>query len=160
MRSKHKKIALATVVVLLAVGLVTGVALAATAGAGTAPKSSSTCVGCQSSQCPFATNCESVQSEMAKALGISVEDLQKELAGGKTCAQIAQSKGVSAAQLAQITAKVRSDLLDKAVASGTLTPEQAKFMKDRMAQCAGTGCGSGGPASGCTQGGCGTCGAR
>jgi membrane-bound lytic murein transglycosylase B len=153
MMSRQRKVVLSLIVVLLAIGLVTGVALAATSGAGAATKGGSTCVGCPSGGCPIATNCQSVQADVAKALGISVEDFQKELAAGKTCAQIAQEKGISTQQLAQATAKIRSDLLDKAVASGTLSQDQAKFMKDRIAQCAGSWCTSGGPA-----GGCGACG--
>lgn len=40
-----------------------------------------------------------LESEVAAVLGISAEDLQKELANGKTVAQVAQEKGIATDQL-------------------------------------------------------------
>lgn len=147
MLKRSGNIALLAVISLLAVGLIAGVAFAATGGEpanGTNAQGSCNGAGYRWGAV-MAGNNSAIRTEVAKALGMSAEDLQKELDSGKTCAEVAQSKGISTEQLAEIVQKVKTDLLDKAVAEGRVTEEQAKVMKERIANsdCTGNGCGRG-----------------
>ena len=154
MLTRNRKFDVLAIVSLLALGLITGVAFAATNGT---PAAATNSQGCGNGAgngaglrwgAVMAGNNSSIRSEVAKALGMSTEDLQKELDSGKTCAEVAQSKGISTEKLAEIVKKAKTDLLDKAVAEGRVTAEQAKVMKDRMADCTGNGCGMGNRGSG------------
>jgi hypothetical protein len=80
----------------------------------------------------------------AAKLGISVEDLNARLTNGETMAQIASEKGLSAAQFQTLMQDARSQALDQAVKDGTLTQEQADWMKQRGAGMFGNGTGRGG----------------
>ena len=72
----------------------------------------------------------------AEKLGISVDDLNSRLANGETMAQIASSKGLTVDQFRSLMTDARSQAIDQAVKSGTLTQAQADWMKQRGA---GTG---------------------
>ncbi len=70
---------------------------------------------------------------LAEALGLTQDELNAELAAGKTLAQIAEAQGVSQEQLAAaLEASVKTGL-DQAVADGALTQEQANWMLSHMA---------------------------
>jgi uncharacterized protein YidB (DUF937 family) len=67
----------------------------------------------------------------SEELGISVDDLNARLANGETISQIASEKGLSAEQFFALMSEARSQAIDQAVAAGTLTQEQADWMKTR-----------------------------
>lgn len=75
----------------------------------------------------------------AQELGISVEDLNARLANGETIAQIAADKGLSAEQFSALMADARSQAIDQAVNAGTLTQEQAEWLKTRGGAFGNTG---------------------
>ena len=70
---------------------------------------------------------------LAETLGLTQDELNAELASGKTLAQIAEAKGVSQDELAAALETSAKAGLDKAVADGVLTQEQADQMLSHMA---------------------------
>ena len=73
---------------------------------------------------------------VASAMGISLDDLKKELPG-KSVAQVAEKHGVSRDMLvAKLTASATSQI-DKALADGKLTADQAAALKARLADAIG-----------------------
>jgi len=73
-----------------------------------------------------------VWNGLAEALGLTPDELNAELASGKTLTQIAEAKGVSGEQLtATLETSVKAGL-DKAVADGVLTQAQADQMLSYM----------------------------
>jgi len=68
----------------------------------------------------------------AQKLGLSVEALQARLDAGETLWQIASAQGVSQEDFAGWMAEARTAALDRAVADGTITQEQAAWMKQHM----------------------------
>jgi hypothetical protein len=77
----------------------------------------------------------------AEKLGIPAADLEARLSKGETMAQIASSKGLTAEQFRSMMVEARAQAIDQAVKAGTLTQEQADWMKQRGA---GMGGGMGG----------------
>ncbi len=74
-----------------------------------------------------------VWNGLADAIGLTPDELNAELASGKTLTQIAEAKGVSQEQLAAgLETSVKAGL-DKAVADGALTQAQADQMLGHMA---------------------------
>jgi hypothetical protein len=69
----------------------------------------------------------------AEELGISADDLNARLAAGETMVQIAASTGLTAEQFSALMIDVRGQAIDQAVKNGTLTQEQADWMKQRGA---------------------------
>jgi hypothetical protein len=69
----------------------------------------------------------------AQKLGVSLEDLNARLAKGETMAQIAYSKGLTADQFRTLMTEARVQAIDQAVKNGTLTQEQADWMKQHGA---------------------------
>ena len=69
---------------------------------------------------------------LAETLGLTQDELNAELANGKTLAQIAEAKGVTQEQLAAALETSAKAGLDKAVADGVLTQEQADQMLSHM----------------------------
>ena len=67
----------------------------------------------------------------AQELGISVDDLNTRLANGETMSQIAAEKGLTVEQFRTLMTDARSQAIDQAVKDGTLTQEQADWMKQR-----------------------------
>ncbi len=65
----------------------------------------------------------------AVKLGISVAQLNARLANGETMAQIAISTGLSLEQFRTLMVEVRTMAVNAAVQNGTLTQEQADWMK-------------------------------
>ena len=80
---------------------------------------------------------------LAKELGMTSADLQAALQAGKTPYQIGQEKGLSADQITALMQKVHDEALKQAVASGTLTQQQADWMDQHMEQMWANGFGPG-----------------
>lgn len=69
---------------------------------------------------------------LAETLGLTQDELNAELASGKTLTQIAEAKGVSQDELAAALETSAKAGLDKAVTDGVLTQEQANGMLNTM----------------------------
>ncbi|NMB55882.1 MAG: hypothetical protein GYA15_14400 [Leptolinea sp.] len=76
---------------------------------------------------------EKMTAAFAEKLGLSATDLETRLDKGETMYQIAASKGISADQFSSMMQEVRDQVLEQAVKDGTLTREQADWMKQRGA---------------------------
>lgn len=70
-----------------------------------------------------------VAEEVAKAVGITVEELRAGMREGKTLAQLAEAEGVSKAELVKRLVAAATARLDQAVKEGDLTKEQADARK-------------------------------
>jgi hypothetical protein len=73
-----------------------------------------------------------VWDRLAEALGLTTDELDAELASGKTLAQIAEEQGVSQDELSVTLETAVQAGLEKAVAEGVLTQEQADAMLAHM----------------------------
>ena len=91
----------------------------------------------------------------AEELDLSIDALEEKLAAGETMAAIAFENGLTFDEFRVLMADVRAAALDQAVADGTLTQEQADWLKTRGAGM-GQANGSGGRGRGRGQGGIGT----
>jgi hypothetical protein len=72
---------------------------------------------------------DEIASVIAEKIGISVDDLQYEIADGKTIAEIAETKGVSTEDLTAAVAAKISEIADKLAADGEITTQQAENIK-------------------------------
>jgi hypothetical protein len=88
---------------------------------------------------------EYMQAALAEKLGVSVEDLNAAYSDGKTFWQIADEKGFTAEEAQQMMLDARTAALDAMVADGTITQEQADWMKNRSGQMMGGANGGGCP---------------
>jgi hypothetical protein len=68
--------------------------------------------------------------EVAAALSLTSEELQAELAGGRTLAAIAEEQGVAGDEFTQLLKDAWTKALGAAVADGVLTQEQADWLAD------------------------------
>jgi len=85
---------------------------------------------------------------LAEKLGLTVDELTDLYAKGETFWTAAESQGFTVEQAQQMMTDARSEALDRMVADGVITQEQADWMKDHMGQGRG-GCGGGrGPGRG------------
>ncbi|MCW5851392.1 MAG: DUF2680 domain-containing protein [Anaerolineae bacterium] len=75
-----------------------------------------------------------VPNAIAKALGMTAQDLMTELKAGKTLADVAQAKGVSQDALKQAIANAQKAAVDAAVTAGRLTADQATQAKQQIDQ--------------------------
>jgi hypothetical protein len=75
----------------------------------------------------------------AEKLGISVADLNARIEKGETMAQIAAEKGLTSEQFTAMMKDARSQAIDQAIKAGTLTQEQADWLKTRGASFGTTG---------------------
>lgn len=88
---------------------------------------------------------EYMQAALADQLGMTVDELNAAHADGKTFWQIAEEKGFTVEQAQQLMLDARATALDAMVADGTITQEQAEWMKQRGGMMGGgRGMGSGG----------------
>ena len=71
---------------------------------------------------------------LAEALGLEVDDLQAKLQAGESPWDIAKSQGLSDDEITALIQEAHTKALDKAVAAGVITQEQADFMKGHMGQ--------------------------
>jgi hypothetical protein len=69
---------------------------------------------------------------LAEKLGLTVEDLQNRVAAGETPYEIAQAQGLTDEQIRTLFEEAHDAALDKAVAAGVLTQEQADLMDEHM----------------------------
>lgn len=105
---------------------------------------------------------------VAKLTGLSLDEVYALRKDGKSFADIAKTKNVSAEQVTKSVLDARKSALDQAVKDKTITQEQADQAYDRMqdristritsaapANCDGTGAGGGGFGRGRMGGGCG-----
>jgi hypothetical protein len=113
------------VVCSIAFALVAGVAYAAT-GVGSAEGQAQPAPGKPGVMRQYRDEIEAVT---ASTLGLSAEELRKELQSGKTLAAVAKAKGVSNQDLAKAIAKKTGEIADKLVAEGKITSEQAERIK-------------------------------
>lgn len=71
-------------------------------------------------------------SAMAEVLGLSVDDVNAQLASGETFYTIALAQGYTADQLPALMTSIRSEAIDLATAAGTLTADQATFLQNNQ----------------------------
>ncbi|MEK7785838.1 MAG: hypothetical protein AAB658_10540 [Chloroflexota bacterium] len=76
---------------------------------------------------------DAMQDALAAGLDLTREELDARIAAGETPAQIAAAQGLSSEDFAKIFAGARKAAMDKAVADGYLTQQQANRMLNRMA---------------------------
>ena len=93
------------------------------------------------------------QQVIATAIGITTTQLDSELAGGKTIAQVAQAHGVAVDKVISALVAAETKEIDQRVSAGQMTQAQADHMKAGLQQRAtdqvnGTGHGPGGPGHG------------
>jgi len=74
-----------------------------------------------------------VWQTLTETLGMTSDELYAEVDSGKTLTQVAEEKGVSRADLAAALETAHQQSLDKAVADGVLTQEQADSILANMA---------------------------
>lgn len=79
----------------------------------------------------------------AAKLGLSVDELNTRLANGETMAQIASSRGLTVEEFRTLMSDARAQAIDQAVKNGSITQEQADWMKQRGAGMMGGGRGRG-----------------
>ena len=80
-------------------------------------------------------------SAFASAVGLSVDEVNTQLANGQTFAQIAIAQGKTKADLPTLWSQVRQEALNKAVADGVITQAQADVMINHMNNFSGPGFG-------------------
>jgi len=80
----------------------------------------------------FGANGESLVDITAKATGLKVEDVVKELQTGKTFADVAKANGKTAADVVNAFLADRKVILDKAVADGRITQANADTLLATM----------------------------
>ncbi|MEK7325691.1 MAG: hypothetical protein AAB217_10600 [Chloroflexota bacterium] len=78
---------------------------------------------------------DAMQNALAAGLDLTREELDARIAAGETPAQIAAAQGLRQEEFAQIFADARKAAMDKAVADGYLTQQQADSLRvlNRMA---------------------------
>ncbi len=76
---------------------------------------------------------EKMVAAFAEKLGMSASDLEARLDKGETMYQVTESKEFTSEQFTTMMTEVRSQVLDQAVKDGTITQEQADWMKQRGA---------------------------
>jgi hypothetical protein len=86
----------------------------------------------QSGDGQFGPMHEYMVGAMAEALGMTDEQLDAELAAGKTMWQVAEAKGLSLEEFQTLMVDARKAAFTKMVADGVLTQEHAEWMLSRM----------------------------
>ena len=76
---------------------------------------------------------EYMHAALAEKLGITEDELESQIAEGKTFWQIAEEKGLTSEETTAIMQAARDAALTQMVADGTLTQEQADWMAQRGA---------------------------
>ena len=71
-------------------------------------------------------------SAVSKLIGLDTAEIRAQRQGGKSLAQIAESKGISEEKLVNSILEQRKAQMDKGVADGTITKDQAQFCLDNM----------------------------
>ncbi|MCJ7624794.1 MAG: hypothetical protein MUO76_14935 [Anaerolineaceae bacterium] len=73
-----------------------------------------------------------VHAMLAEDLGLTVEELQDAIVNGGTLLDIALAQGMSEEDFAAMRTEVYEEVLDNAVAEGTITEEQAAQIRERL----------------------------
>jgi hypothetical protein len=73
-----------------------------------------------------------VQQAFAAQVGLTEQQMQDQLAAGKTMYQIALDNGIKQEDLVAFMSEVHREAFDKAVKDGLVTQEQADWMLQRM----------------------------
>jgi len=79
------------------------------------------------------------QTTLAEVLGISVEQLEGHLAGGETIRTLVETLGFDMAEVQAALQAARAEMLQQAVADGSITQEQADRMLDHQREPKGFG---------------------
>ncbi len=82
-------------------------------------------------------------SAFAKAVGLTVDEVNTRISQGETLTQIANAQGFTGDKLTQLITDVRKAALDQAVADGVITQAQADAMLQMMNTYMGQGFGPG-----------------
>lgn len=86
---------------------------------------------------------ETMISDKAETLGVSVDDLKADLAEGKTFLEIAEAQGLTSDDLHEVMTTQATARINQRVANGNLTQEQANErlanMAERQGDCTGEG---------------------
>lgn len=85
---------------------------------------------------------EYVEQALAAKLGLTEQQIEDQLASGKTMYQIVLENGIAQEELAGFMNEVHQDAFARAVADGVATQEQADWMLQRMQTRAGYGTGN------------------
>ena len=85
---------------------------------------------------------EYMHEAIAAKLGMTEDELESAYADGKTAWLLAQEQGLTQEQFTQLMVDARAEALDKMVADGVITSEQADWMKSRGGQRMGGGSGN------------------
>jgi hypothetical protein len=85
-----------------------------------------------------------IHAEIAKALGMTADELTAEIASGKTAWQIAEAQGMTIDEFRQVMLDARAAALDQAVKDGVITQAQADAFKAHTPPMMGGGTGYGG----------------
>ena len=75
---------------------------------------------------------ESMITGLAKATGLSVEEIEKRHDAGETFSAIAAAEGLSEGEIREVMTSAHASALEEAVANGWLTPEQVDWMQEHM----------------------------
>lgn len=94
-----------------------------------------------------------MEAALAEKLGLTIEELQDLHDQGKTFWQVAEDKGFTIEEAQQMMLDTRSAALDQMFKDGTMTQEQADWMKQRSGQMMGGQGGCNGMGAGMTRGG-------
>jgi hypothetical protein len=100
-----------------------------------------------------------MQAALAEKLGLTESELEKSYTDGQTFWQIAEEKGFTTEEATQMMQDARNTALEQMVKEGTLTQEQADWMKSHAGRMMG-GNGQGGCQGGGTHRGGGMMGGR
>jgi hypothetical protein len=92
---------------------------------------------------------EFMQAALAKALGLTVEELEARIQAGETPYEIAQAQGLNDDQIRELFTQAHAEALQNAVEAGVITQEQAGWMAQHHEQMQPFG----GPGSGACHGG-------
>jgi hypothetical protein len=84
-----------------------------------------------------------IVSAFAKAVGLTVDQVNTRLTNGESLLQIAQAQGFTGDKLTQLVTQVRQDALNQAVAAGVITQEQANQILQDLNNHPGIGFGFG-----------------
>lgn len=84
---------------------------------------------------------EYMQAALAEALGFSLDEIEAAQKDGKTVWQLAQEKGLTLEEFQAAMTSARQKAIEKMVADGLLTQEQADWMLSRMQNMWGGGFG-------------------
>ena len=75
---------------------------------------------------------EYMEKAMAEALDMTEEELEEQLAAGKTMWQVAEEKGLTWEEFTKVMTEARTAALKQMVEDGVITQEQAEWMSSHM----------------------------